>query len=85
VRAGDGREGWPEHAPFDAAYLTCAASSFPDPVVEQVGPGGKLLAPIESGGRLRHTRQVLVLAEKRGDGSLDREEHGGVRFVSMRG
>ncbi len=79
VRAGDGREGWPEAAPFDAAYLTCAAPEFPRRVVEQVRPGGRLLAP------LGDRRQVLVAAWKRADGSLDREEHGAVRFVPLLG
>ncbi len=77
VRTGDGRNGWPEHAPYDRAYLTCAASSFPDPVVEQVRPGGILVAPIGD------SRQRLVRASKRPDGSLDRESHGGVRFVPL--
>jgi protein-L-isoaspartate(D-aspartate) O-methyltransferase len=79
VRAGDGREGWPEAAPFDAAYLTCAAPEFPRKVVEQVRPGGRLLAPM---GR---NRQTLVSAWKRADDSLDREEHGAVRFVPLLG
>ncbi|MFB6354473.1 MAG: protein-L-isoaspartate(D-aspartate) O-methyltransferase [Halobacteriales archaeon] len=79
IRAGDGHEGWPEHAPYDAAYLTCAAPDFPDAVVEQVRPDGRLLGP------LGEHRQVLVYAEKRPDGSLEREERGGVRFVPMRG
>lgn len=79
VRTGDGRAGWPEHAPYDAAYLTCATPDFPDAVVKQVAPGGRLLGPI--GDR----RQTLVLAHVRPDGSLDREERGGVRFVQMRG
>lgn len=79
VRQGDGHAGWPEHAPYDAAYLTCAAGEFPDAVVEQVRPGGRLLGPIGS------HRQRLVRTWKREDGSLDREDHGGVRFVPMRG
>jgi protein-L-isoaspartate(D-aspartate) O-methyltransferase len=79
IRQGDGREGWPEHAPYDAAYLTCAAPDLPEAVVEQVRPGGLLLAPIGRG------RQTLVLARKREDGTLDREDHGAVRFVEMRG
>jgi len=77
VRAGNGRDGWPEHAPYDRAYLTCAATEFPPAVVEQVRPGGLLLAPI--GDR----RQTLVRARRRADGSLDRTDHGGVRFVQM--
>lgn len=79
VRDGDGREGWPESAPFDAAYLTCAAPEFPRKVVEQVRPGGRLLAPLGS------RRQTLVAAWKRADGALDREEHGAVRFVPLLG
>jgi len=77
VRAGDGRAGWPEHAPYDAAYLTCAASDFPPAVVEQVRTRGVLLGP------LGDNRQVLVRARKREDGSLDRERHGHVRFVPL--
>ncbi|WP_232700478.1 protein-L-isoaspartate(D-aspartate) O-methyltransferase [Halobacterium wangiae] len=79
VRVGDGREGWPEHAPYDAAYLTCAAPEFPPAVVEQVRAGGRLVAPIGD------ARQRLVHAVKREDGSLDRTDRGGVRFVRMQG
>jgi protein-L-isoaspartate(D-aspartate) O-methyltransferase len=79
IRVGDGREGWSEHAPYDAAYLTCATPSLPDPVVDQLRPGGQLVAPVGSG------RQTLVDATKRPDGSLDRTERGGVQFVRMRG
>jgi len=77
VRVGDGRNGWPEHAPYDRAYLTCAAPEFPPAVVEQVRPGGLLLAPIGT-----HS-QRLVSARRRADGSLDREPHGPVRFVPL--
>jgi len=77
VHHGDGRDGWPEHAPYDRAYLTCAAEEFPRRVVKQVRPGGRLLGP------LGDRRQTLVGARKRTDGDLDRERHGGVRFVSM--
>jgi protein-L-isoaspartate(D-aspartate) O-methyltransferase len=77
VRAGDGHRGWHEHAPYDRAYLTCAATDFPAKVVEQLRPGGLVLGPIGDG------RQRLVRAERRADDSLDREDHGGVRFVRM--
>jgi len=87
VRVGDGHDGWPEFAPYDAAYLTCAAPEFPTAVVEQVRPEGRLLGPLESGvGRTAGGRaggQLLVFARRRADGSLDRETHGGVRFVPM--
>ncbi|WP_058994195.1 protein-L-isoaspartate(D-aspartate) O-methyltransferase [Haloarcula sp. CBA1127] len=77
VRAGDGKEGWPDHAPYDRTYLTCAAPEFPAPLVEQTRDGGVLLAPIDDG------QQRLIRAEKRADGTLDSEDHGGVRFVPL--
>lgn len=73
----DGREGYPERAPYDAAYLTCATPDFPEAVVDQVRTGGRLLGPLGDG------RQTLVLAEKTSQG-LERTHHGGVRFVRMR-
>ena len=77
VRTGDGREGWPAHAPYDRAYLTCAAPEIPPAVVEQVETGGVLLAPIGTG------HQRLVRATVEADGTLSRESHGGVRFVPL--
>jgi len=77
VRAGDGRQGWPERAPFDRAYLTCAAPEFPSAVVEQVRPGGIVLAPIGE------NSQRLVRGTVQSDGSLVTESHGGVRFVPL--
>ncbi len=77
VRAGDGKQGWAEHAPYDRAYLTCAAPELPAAVVEQVRPGGVILAPVGSG------TQRLVRARRQPDGSLDRETHGRVRFVPL--
>ena len=77
VRVGDGHEGWPEHAPYDAAYLTAAPPELPDPVIEQIRPGGRVIAPVGS------RRQRLVEVRKHEDGSSERETHGGVRFVPM--
>lgn len=79
VRAGDGHEGWPEHAPYDAAYLTCATPELPDPIIEQIAPGGQIVAPVGTG------QQQLLIAEKEADGSLSRTTNGYVRFVPMRG
>ena len=79
IRVGDGHDGWAAHAPYDGAYLTCAAAEIPEAVVEQVRPGGAIVAPI--GDR----RQTLVRARRRADGGFDRETHGGVRFVRMQG
>jgi protein-L-isoaspartate(D-aspartate) O-methyltransferase len=78
VRVGDGAEGWTDHAPYDASYLTCAAPELPEPIVEQLRSGGRLVAPIGT------ERQTLLEAEKTDEG-LDRRRHGAVRFVSMQG
>ena len=77
VRAGDGKQGWPEHAPYDRTYLTCAAPDFPAPLVEQTRDGGVLLAPIGDG------QQRLIRAEKQAGGTLEKADHGGVRFVPL--
>ena len=78
VRAGDGWAGWPEHAPYDGAYLTCAAPEIPEAVAEQVRVGGRIVAPIGE------ATQTLVEATRTDEG-LERETHGGVRFVPMEG
>jgi len=84
VRAGDGREAFHAEAPFDAASLTCAASGgVPDPIVEQVRTGGRIVAPVGDGGFLGRGGQRLVRLTVREDG-VHREDHGGVRFVPMR-
>jgi protein-L-isoaspartate(D-aspartate) O-methyltransferase len=77
IIVGDGRQGYQARAPYDAAYLTCAATEFPQAVIDQVRSGGRLLGPIGDG------RQTLVLIRKTADG-LQRSTHGGVRFVRMR-
>lgn len=77
VKAGDGQDGWPEQAPFDRAYLTCAASDFPQALPDQLRTGGILLGPLGNG------QQKLVRATVSADGVLDREQHGAVRFVPL--
>lgn len=79
VRTGDGHEGWPEHAPYDAAYLTCAAEEIPDPIIEQTRDGGRILAPVGN------VMQELVLLTVQESGGTDRETFAGVRFVPMQG
>lgn len=79
VRAGDGYQGWPEQAPFDAILLTAAPERIPAPLLEQLAPGGRLVAPV--GGSFD---QKLVRIGKR-DGGLVHEELLPVRFVPMTG
>lgn len=78
VRAGDGFAGWPEHAPFQAILLTCAAPRVPEPLIQQLAEGGRLIAPIGD------TWQELIRYRKR-DGALVAEPGIAVRFVPMRG
>lgn len=78
VRAGDGYRGWPEAAPFDAIMVTAAPDHIPDPLIEQLAPGGRLILPV---GR---DVQNLILLHKTAEG-LVREAVLPVRFVPMTG
>ncbi len=79
IRCGDGYRGWPEHALFDVILVTAAPDHVPQPLVEQLAPGGRLVIPIGRG------FQELLLIEKRVDGSLDRRSVAPVQFVPMTG
>jgi protein-L-isoaspartate(D-aspartate) O-methyltransferase len=79
VRIGDGREGWAEHAPFDCVYSTCAVPEIPGALREQLRDGGRVIAPVGT------AHQTLVTLDKGEAGSFERSEHGGVRFVRIRG
>jgi protein-L-isoaspartate(D-aspartate) O-methyltransferase len=79
VRAGDGYQGWPEAAPFDAIIVTCAPEHVPPPLVAQLKEGGRLIIPV---GELYS--QELVLLEKKGTNALQRAVLP-VRFVPMTG
>jgi protein-L-isoaspartate(D-aspartate) O-methyltransferase len=46
VMVGDGYKGWPEHAPFDAIILTCAPDHIPEPLLDQLADGGRLVIPV---------------------------------------
>jgi protein-L-isoaspartate(D-aspartate) O-methyltransferase len=80
VKAGDGYLGWPEKAPFDAIIVTCAPDHVPEPLVNQLAEGGRLIIPVGEEG----TIQQLVLLRKR-EGKILRENKLDVRFVPMTG
>jgi protein-L-isoaspartate(D-aspartate) O-methyltransferase len=46
TRVGDGYEGWPDAAPFDSIIVTCAPTKVPQPLIEQLKEGGRLVIPI---------------------------------------
>lgn len=81
VRAGDGYAGWPEHAPFDAIVVTAAPDHVPEPLVEQLRPGGRMVIPV---GEV-HRSQELLLIEKDADGDVIRRTMMPVRFVPLTG
>jgi protein-L-isoaspartate(D-aspartate) O-methyltransferase len=79
IQCGDGRRGWPEHAPFDVILAGASPNSVPEPLIEQLAPGGRLVLPVGLG------RQMLWRIEKRPDGSFDRQAIAPVQFVPMTG
>jgi protein-L-isoaspartate(D-aspartate) O-methyltransferase len=78
LRVGDGYRGWPEAAPFDAIILTAAPDHVPQPLIDQLAVGGRMVLPV---GR---RAQELVLITKTETG-LERETIALVRFVPMTG
>jgi protein-L-isoaspartate(D-aspartate) O-methyltransferase len=81
VRVGDGYQGWPEKAPFDAIIVTAAAPLVPAPLVAQLKPGGRMVIPVEAG----LGGQELLLLEKQADGTTTRRVVLSVRFVPLTG
>jgi protein-L-isoaspartate(D-aspartate) O-methyltransferase len=78
---GDGTRGWPEGAPYHAILAAASGSHVPQPLIDQLAPGGRLVMPL--GGAL--WVQKLVKVTKQADGSLETEDLGGVRFVPLIG
>ena len=76
IRSGDGREGWPEHAPYDRILVAAAAESVPPALVEQLSDTGILVIPIGV------QNQDLRVLQKHGD-RLDLLATLAVRFVPL--
>lgn len=77
LRHGDGFQGWPMHAPYDAILMAAAPLAIPQVLFDQLAPGGRLIAPVGPEGR-----QQLVRITKRGD-DLHSETLGLVSFVPL--
>ena len=80
VKAGDGYQGWPEVAPFDAIIVTCAPDKVPQPLTQQLKEGGRMIVPVGS----TMMDQQLYLLEKK-NGELAQTAILPVRFVPMVG
>jgi len=79
IRIGDGGEGWPERGPYDRILVSAACPEVPPPLLVQLAPGGRLLAPVGA-----RRAQLLETVQKRGD-AMDRERGCGCVFVPLRG
>lgn len=79
TRFGDGFEGWPEAAPFDAIILTASPPEIPEPLLDQLKVGGRLLAPV---GRETQTLKMIVRTHP---GNYETKKLMPVQFVPMTG
>ncbi|NIM02798.1 protein-L-isoaspartate(D-aspartate) O-methyltransferase [bacterium] len=80
VKCGDGYLGWEEYAPFDGIMVTCAPDHIPQPLIDQLAEGGRMVIPV---GEVRFP-QVLKLLEKK-EGKTTVRNVVPVRFVPMTG
>ena len=79
IKIGDGYQGWPEQAPFDAIVVTAAAPQVPPALVAQLKPGGRMVIPVGGNSEI----QYLKLLTKRADGGVDEKRVLPVRFVPL--
>jgi protein-L-isoaspartate(D-aspartate) O-methyltransferase len=79
LRVGDGTLGWPEEQPFDAIIVTACSPHIPQPLMDQLAIGGRMVIPVG-----KDPSQELVLVERLIDG-VRKTSMGGVRFVALVG
>lgn len=81
TRVGDGYDGWPQRAPFDAIVVTAAASHVPPPLVRQLKPGGRMVIPVGA----PFQPQQLLRVDKHADGTVTTRQVMAVSFVPLTG
>lgn len=79
VKVGDGFKGWPEQAPFDKIIVTCSPEKVPQPLIDQLKEGGRMVIPVGE-----RYQQVLYLMKKE-KGELKQEILRPTLFVPMTG
>ncbi|MBW3595818.1 MAG: protein-L-isoaspartate(D-aspartate) O-methyltransferase [Planctomycetes bacterium] len=79
VRHGDGYQGWPEKAPFDVIIVAAAPDHIPQPLIDQLAPGGRLVIPVGD------YWQELTVVEKGPQGEIETRTVAPVAFVPMTG
>jgi protein-L-isoaspartate(D-aspartate) O-methyltransferase len=77
LKVGDGYQGWQEEAPFDAIIVTCAPEKVPQPLMDQLKDGGRMVIPVGE----RFAQQLYLLEKK--NGQLKESATLPVRFVPM--
>lgn len=80
LRVGDGYDGWPEAAPFDGIVVSAGAPHLPQPLVDQLAPGGRMIIPV---GEPDST--YLIIVKRSRTGELTQERTLAVRFVPLTG
>ncbi len=78
VRVGDGYKGWHQHSPFDAIIVTCAPTKIPQPLVDQLAEGGKMVIPVGEA----HKQKLVLLTKE--NGKVVEKDIIPVRFVPMK-
>ncbi|SFH95561.1 protein-L-isoaspartate(D-aspartate) O-methyltransferase [Planctomicrobium piriforme] len=78
-KVGDGYLGWPEHAPFDKIIVTCSPENVPQPLIDQLKEGGRMIIPLGE-----RYQQVFYLFEKK-EGKLTQQKLLPTLFVPMTG
>nr|XP_029118474.1 protein-L-isoaspartate O-methyltransferase isoform X4 [Elaeis guineensis] len=77
LHVADGRQGWPEQAPYDAIHVGAAAEKIPQPLLDQLKPGGRMVIPVGS------FFQDLQVVDKKLDGSISIRSETSVRYVPL--
>lgn len=80
TRYGDGTLGWKDESPFDAVIVTAGAPDIPEPLVQQLAPGGRMILPVGD----RHLQKLVKLI-KDPDGGIHQYKLGDCRFVQLIG
>ncbi|MFO7178901.1 MAG: protein-L-isoaspartate(D-aspartate) O-methyltransferase [Pseudomonadota bacterium] len=85
LRHGDGYRGWPEAAPFDVILVTAAPERVPQPLLDQLAVGGRLVVPVGSPGEVQTLELWIRKASGAGAESFERRTLARVRFVPFLG
>lgn len=79
LKLGDGTQGWLEHAPYDGIMVAAGSPSIPQPLLDQLADGGRMIIPVGD-----EAFQELVLVEKHGR-KFSQKRLSGCRFVQLKG